>query len=217
MGTITAKSIIDKASIQLLDPSNTRWTRSELLGWLNDGQRALILAIPETSSATSQVNTIAGARQTIPSSAWLLLRVTRNMGTSGTTSGRFLEKITEEHLTKANPTWTSDTATLEAKAFAYTPLDKTVFWVYPPSVGGQKLEVIYSMIPVDMVSETDVITTQDIYEPVLLDYVLYRACSKDAEYAAGVALAKNYLDSFQSFIAASQQNLKSDIVEMEKA
>ena len=123
MGTITAKSIIDKASIQLLDPSNTRWTRSELLGWLNDGQRALILAIPETSSATSQVNTIAGARQTIPSSAWLLLRVTRNMGTSGTTSGRFLEKITEEHLTKANPTWTSDTATLEAKAFAYTPLD----------------------------------------------------------------------------------------------
>mgnify|MGYP003704747237 CR=1 FL=1 len=60
-------------------------------------------------------------------------------------------------------------------------------------------------------------TNIDIFKTAITDYVLYRACSKDAEYAAGVALAKNYLDSFQSFIAASQQNLKSDIVEMEKA
>lgn len=217
MGTITAKSIIDKASTQLLDPNNARWTRAELLGWLNDAQRALILAIPETSAATAQVNTVAGARQSIPTQAWLLLRVTRNMGTNGTVSGRFVEKISEERLTRANPTWTSDASTLEVKAYAYTPLDKTVFWVYPPNSSGQKLEVIYSMTPVDMVLETDLITTQDIYEPVLLDYVLYRACSKDAEYAPGVALAKNYLDSFQSFIAASQQNLKNDLIEMEKA
>lgn len=217
MGTITAQSIINKASVQLLDTGNARWTRTELLGWVNDAQRALVLAIPETSAATTQVNTVAGARQTIPSTAWLLLRVARNMGTGGATPGRFLEKISEERLTRANPTWTSDTATLEAKAYAYTPLDKTVFWVYPPSSSDQKLEIIYSMIPVDMVVETDVITVQDVYEPVLLDYVLYRACSKDAEYAPGVVLAKNYLDSFQTFIAASQQNLKNDVLEMEKA
>ena len=55
MGTITAKSIIDKASVQLLDTGNIRWTRTELLGWVNDAQRQITVMSP---NATNKVATI---------------------------------------------------------------------------------------------------------------------------------------------------------------
>jgi len=66
MGTVTAKTIIDKATIQLLDLTNIRWTRAELLSWLNDGMRQIVLIQPSASSTTSVIQLQAGTRQYLP-------------------------------------------------------------------------------------------------------------------------------------------------------
>lgn len=201
MGTVTAKAIIDKAATQLIDIAGVRWTRAELLGWLNDGLRQIVVIQPNASNTVTAVKLVSGTRQTLPSDGWLLMGVNRNMGTTGTTPGRAVRLISRELLDGFNPNWHTDTASTTVQNYLYDIQDQTAFWVYPPSPGTNYIEINYSKQPVDLTSETQVIPIFDVYQQSLLDYMLYRACSKDAEYAPGLQLAQGYL---QTFIAGVQ-------------
>ena len=208
MGTVTAKAILDKATIQLTDIANIRWTRSELLSWLNDGMRQIVVIQPSASSTTSVIKLDAGTRQTIPDDGWLLLAIYRNMGTTGTTPGRAIRIISREIIDGFNPDWHSDTAKAEVRNYIYTNQDQLAFYVYPPNTGTQYVELNYSAQPADLTGETQVIPIFDIFQSALVDYILYRACSKDAQYAPGLALAQQYSTSF---VAAIQGKTQSEV------
>jgi hypothetical protein len=208
MGTVTAKTIIDKATIQLIDLTNIRWTRAELLSWLNDGMRQTVLIQPSASSTTSVVKLDAGTRQTIPDDGWLLLAIYRNMGTTGTTPGRAIRIISREIIDSFNPDWHTDPAKAEVRNYIYTNQDQLAFYVYPPNTGTQYIEINYSAQPTDLTSESQVIPIFDVFQSALVDYILYRACSKDAEYAPGLALAQQYS---AAFVAAIKGKSESEI------
>ena len=208
MGTITAKAIIDKASIQLLDTSNVRWTREELLGWVSDGQKQIVIISPNATNKVSVVQLAAGTRQTIPSDGWTLLEVIRSMGTTGTKPGRAIRLTSRELLDSFNPDWHADYPTAVPRHYIFDPQDQTVFFVYPPNTGLGYLQINYSPVPSTIESEDDVISINDIFETPLLDYVLYRANSKDAEYAPGLQLAAGYL---QTFMASMGQKSSSEL------
>jgi hypothetical protein len=208
MGTVTAKTIIDKATIQLIDLTNIRWTRAELLSWLNDGMRQIVLIQPSASSTTSVIKLDAGTRQYIPDDGWLLLAIYRNMGTTGTTPGRAIRIISREILDGFNPDWNTDTAKAEVRNYIYTNQDQLAFYVYPPNTGTQYIEINYSAQPTDLTSESQVIPIFDVFQSALVDYILYRACSKDAEYAPGIALAQQYS---AAFVAAIQGKTESEV------
>jgi hypothetical protein len=201
MGTVTAKTIIDKAAIQLIDLANIRWTRAELLSWLNDGMRQIVLIQPSATSTTAAVKLAAGTRQTLPSGGWLLLQMYRNMGTSGSTPGRAIRLVSRELLDNFNPDWHTAAAAAEVRNYIYDTQDQTAFYVYPPNTGTQYIEMNYSAQPTDLADENNVIPIFDIYQSALTDYILYRACSKDAEYAPGLQLAQGYM---ATFVAAVQ-------------
>jgi len=200
MGTVTAKTIIDKAAIQLIDLTNVRWTRAELLSWLNDGMRQIVVIQPSASSTTVSKQLVAGTRQTIPADGWLLLSIYRNMGTNGTTPGRAIRIISREILDGFNPNWHTDKAAAEVRNYIYTDQDQTAFYIYPPNTGTQYIELNYSVQLADLTAETQPIPIFDIFQSSLVDYILYRACSKDAEYAPGLQLAQGYLATFVSAI-----------------
>ncbi len=198
MGTITAKSIIDKASVQLTDPTNARWTRSELLGWVNDGQRQIIIITPSATNKVAVKKLDAGTRQSIPSDGWTLLEVIRYMGTTGTKVGRAIRVTSRELIDSFNPNWHDDYPTVMPKHYVFDQQDQTIFYVYPPNNGNGYVQLNYAPIPVDLATEDDVIAISDMFETALLDYVLYRANSKDAEYAPGLQLASGYLQTFMA-------------------
>lgn len=198
MGTITAKSIIDKASVQLLDTSNARWTREELLGWVNDGQRQIITITPSATNKVAVKKLDAGTRQSIPSDGWTLLEVIRYMGTSGTKPGRAIRVTSRELIDSFNPNWHDDPVSVMPKHYVFDQQDQTIFYVYPPNNGSGYVQINYSPIPVDLATESDTIVISDMFETALLDYVLYRANSKDAEYAPGLQLASGYLQTFMA-------------------
>jgi hypothetical protein len=202
MGTITAKSIIDKASTQLLDPSNVRWTRAELLGWLNDGQRQITVMSPNATNKVATIKLAVGTRQSIPSDGWTLLDVIRTMGTDGTKPGRAMRLVSQELIDGFNPYWHSDTPTATPKNYIFDQQDQTVFYVYPPNNGKGYVQLNYSPVPTDLGSELLTITINDIFQTALLDYILYRACSKDSEYAPGLQLASGYLQTFMGSMQA---------------
>lgn len=196
MGTITAKSIIDKAAIQLIDLTNIRWTRNELLGWINEGQRQIVRLDPTSNAVNVSYKLASGTRQTIPADGWSVLDIKRNMGTTGTTPGRAVRGTTRALLDNFDPNWHAATASSAVECFAPDIVDSEVFYVYPPNNGAGYIDLEYSKVPSDIASENDTIELNDIYESALLNFILSRACGKDAEYAPGLALAQAYSAAF---------------------
>lgn len=184
MGTITTASIIAKAGKLLQDTTGVRWDSTELLGWLNSGQREMLIYKPNANVKTQSVKLAAGTRQSLPADAVQLIDVPRNMGTDGTTPGRAIRQTQRETLDATLPTWHSATASAVVKHFIFNPLDPKNFYVYPPqpASGQGSVEEVFGAVPPDATSN-GAISVDDIYETILLDYMLYRAFSKDSEYA----------------------------------
>ncbi len=186
MGTIIARAVIEKAQIILQDTTGVRWpSDTELLGWLNDGQREVMVFKPNTNVKNIAIKLATGTKQSLPSDGVQLIDVVRNMGTDGQTPGRAVRIALREILDAQVPNWHSSTAAAEAKHYMYSVLDPKNFYVYPPqpSSGQGYVELVYGATPADA-TINGAITLDDIYQNVLVDYILYRAYSKDTEYAA---------------------------------
>lgn len=208
MPTITGTNIVDRASIILQDATGIRWPQTEeLLLWLNDGQRAIVLIKPSAYAQNDVVALVAGTKQTIPSSGIQLLDVIRNMGTGGSTPGRAITRTDREILDEQRPNWHTETASAETKHYTFDERDPRHFYVYPPQASSPgQVEMVYSASPTDLAALTSTLTLDDIYSGPLLDYVLYRAYSKDADLtptAPQRAVAHN--NAFMSALGAKVQ------------
>lgn len=186
MGTIIARAVIEKAQIILQDTTGVRWpSDTELLGWLNDGQREVMVFKPNANVKNVAVKLATGTKQQLPADGVQLIDVVRNMGTDGNTPGRAIRIVMREVLDAQVPNWHNATPAAEAKHYTYTVLDPKTFYVYPPQPSSNQgyAELVYGAAPVDA-TINGAITLDDIYQNVLVDYILYRAYSKDTEYAA---------------------------------
>jgi hypothetical protein len=210
MGTISATELINQAAIQLLDTANTRWTRSELLGWLSMAQRTITLAQPYANAKTVLSDLVPGTRQSIPSDGWMLLDVYRDFMADQVTPVRAVRIIDRQIIDSQMPTWHAAAQTSPVQNYIYSLTDPLAYYVYPPSDGTHFLELNYSQIPADILVEANAITIPDIYAPVVLDYMLMKACMKDAEYAPGLQLATQYAAQVEKAIGADQASLLAD-------
>lgn len=207
---VLASSILSRVRTQLIDNQSGglpyRWTDAELLAWLSDGQRTVAATIPRASSKLYVLALVAGTRQVLPADAFQLITCIRNLGTSGSTPGRSLQKVNRDLMDIQYPTWPADTQTAAPTLWLYDLADPTAFHVYPGNNGTGKIEVLYSMLPTELVLTTDPLTVKDIYLTPLFDYVMYRAHAKDSDYAAGQGLAAMYLTSFTAFLGGLQKD-----------
>lgn len=194
MATV-ASSVISTASTLLQDTTNVRWPQSELLSYLNDGQREIALYKPNASVATTNKVLSAGSKQTLPSDGLVLIDVVRNMG-NGSQPGNAIRVVAREVLDAQVPDWHTATGT-SVKHYVYSSMDPKTFYVYP-AASGYSIEIIYGQIPAAVGSVNANILVDDIWTSALVNYICYRAYSKDAEYAANAAAAQSY---YQAFIA----------------
>lgn len=89
MPTVTVQSIVDRAGVVLHDPTHVSWPIAELVGWVNDASREVVLAKPEAFTKTEIVPLVAGTRQVIPSDGVRILDVFRNATTTVTSVSTF--------------------------------------------------------------------------------------------------------------------------------
>lgn len=186
MGTIAVQGILDKVQIILQDTTGIRWpSDTELLGWFNDGQREVMIFKPNSYVKNVPLKLTGGTRQQLPDDGVQLIDITRNMGTAGNQPGRAIRIATREILDAQVPNWHCDNPATTVKHYMYNVLDPKTFYVYPPqpAAGQGYVEIVYGATPPDATINGNM-SIDDIYQNVLIDYVLYRAYSKDTEYAA---------------------------------
>ena len=158
MPTVTVASLMGKASIILKDDDQTRWPTTELLGWINDGQREIVLYKPNACTKNISVPTVAGTKQTLPTDGVQLVDISRNMGASpGTTPGRAIRLTYREILDVREPDWHTKTPSAVVQHFTYNPLDPKTYYVYPPqpATGMGYVDMVYAAIPDDCVIGTE--------------------------------------------------------------
>jgi len=205
--TITVQSVIDKIKVTLQDTQGIRWTAAELLAWLNDAQREIVLFKPDASATTAVIALAVGTRQTIPAAGNRLLRVVRNMSAlSGGDGRRAVRLVERDSLDSQAPDWHSPAVTGEAahttaiKHYTYDEQDPRSFYVFPGVAGTTSwAEIVYSADLADVALAGNV-SVPDIYANAIVDYVLFRAYTKDAEFAANEERAKTHYSIFMGAV-----------------
>lgn len=203
---LTAASVIDRVREQLIDTgSSPRWTDTELLRFLSDGERTIVSIDPSATMTVATVQLTAGSRQSLPADSNALIRIDCNMGTSGTSPGKSVRVIRREVMDAYRPDWQGASKTIDIENYMFDPHDETAYYVYPPSNGNGYVRILYSAQPTELVATTDGLNVADIYIPALFDYVMHRAHLKDSDFAAGQAQADYYYKSFTRFLVGENK------------
>jgi hypothetical protein len=205
MPTITAQSIIDKAQTILQDTTEVRWTEAELLGWLNDGQREIAMRRPDAYSKIANVTLAAGTKQSIPSDGTAILKVIRNMGANGTTPGRAIRHVPADVLDSNVPNWHAATQVAEILHAVVDVRMPKFFYVYPPANGTTQVEVLYAAPPADVTNKANAISVDDVFATPLVDYLCFRAYSKDQDLTGNVERARAHYELFLSSLNGKAQ------------
>lgn len=195
MGTVACSVVIDSAGILLQDVAHERWPQDELMKWLNAGQSEAVIYKPNIYVNSVSATLVQGTKQQLPVDGLSLVDIPRN------TDGNVITVIPRSSLDAQDPGWhLQKNASSTALHYCYSELDPKRFYVYPASPGTNKVDLVYNAIP-PTVRITDPIAIDDIYVSALVDYVIYRAFSKDSEFAppSGESAAQHYAN-FQNAI-----------------
>ena len=214
MATVLVRDLITRAQTILQDTTSTRWPVEELVGWLNDSYREIILARPDANSETGTFVCSQGTRQDLAKesggfpNALRLLDVVRNV--AATSSMRAIRHIDRQILDDQRRGWHAEPQTVNIEHFMFDPRLPRSFLVYPPASAQAQIEVVFSSVPLahpvaDAGSGTATIRIVDSYANAMLDYVLYRAYTKDAEYAANAQRAAAHYQALATALGIKTQ------------
>lgn len=178
---VTAQSVIDQASFLLNDVARVHWTIDELVGWVNSAQMEIMKRNRGATSERKTFTMTAAAKslQTIPVDCFYLLTLERVV------DGPALREVNKATL-DARPNWTTQTGV--PKYYAYNDDVPNVFYINPAPTQDTQVEGIFAIRPtvITAVDKAAVgnLTVLDIYKDDVLNYVMYRAFSKDSEMAS---------------------------------
>ena len=208
----TAQSVIAQAQATLQDAGGVRWLLPELLGYLNAGAREIALQKPNATAVTMDMELTLGTKQSLPAGYHRLLAVQRNVG-----NGRAVTPIVREVLDLQIPGWHNTSVLPFSPTVAHVmddPFDTATFYVCPGNDGSGKIEVILSKLPapipvpesqLEIADYTAEVDLPDIYENALVDYICYRAFSKDINVPGIAQRAQAHYQLFQQALGIKSQ------------
>lgn len=224
--TVTVATLLAQAGVLLQDDQFTRWPLPELTSWIDDGIRAIVLAKPNAGPISIIIDLVPGTLQTIPSldtssnaKPQTLLSLTRNIRatTPSVLAGRAIASTNRLSLDGRMPEWHDERRVprqAEVRQFYVDPLDPTRFWVYPGNDGTGRVEAIVSAVPAPLQPtgapdqlasyQMPIPLLRAVYATPLLDYVCFRAQSKD-DVAANVGRANAHYTAFATALGIKAQ------------
>ena len=209
----TGANILARVEATLQDTANVRWTEAELLNYVNDAQREIANVQPGATATHANVHLGTGTKQSIPTDGLKLISVLRNMsGTANnSTGGRAIRLVSWDILDTQDPDWHNPTVTGDAthgttpKHYLFDENDPLNFYVYPGVAGNAYIELVYSQRPTDLANTSAIIAVPDNYSNSIIDYCLFRAFTKDAEFAGNAQRAATHYQLFAVSVQGKAQ------------
>lgn len=205
MAIVTSNEILTRVNKLLNDPGYTRWPKDELLNYLNDAQRAIVLRRPDSYTADiDNFVCVEGTKQSLPADALKLIDVTRNESGKAI-RGPYNRQVLDDNY----DTWYAGKTAQEVELYIYDERNPKTFYVYPGVVAGINLTLVYSKAPpaIDATGNDagEVIALDDVYVNAIIEWVLYRSYMKDAEYAANPNKSQMHMNAFKSQLGEKSQ------------
>lgn len=204
---ITAQSIIKAAQIALSDTAGDRFPASELVQYLNMGQRDIRSARPDVTATTQAVALVAGCKQSIPEGAASLIDITAN---AGTTSKERITLVPMGLMDAQAPNWRSESQATKIQHFMHDARLPRVFYVYPPATAGVLVDLEASMMPQDVPPPSSTgkpfstvsgnISLPDFCESALLSMTLHYAYLKEGELGGNMDLAQLHMSKASAML-----------------
>jgi hypothetical protein len=218
-----ARDVMLRAQHVLQDVGSVRWTAPELLMWLNDGLREIALRKPNATAEAVELPLQKGTYQRLPEAYQSLLSINRNLGTldasvAGRAGGRIVTQVQRDVMDAIQPGWQNPgVMPYSAQVVNYIKeiSDPAGFYVVPGNDGNGIVEATVSRLPAEVPSPaedvgnadayTAVVDIRDIYRNALLDYMLYRAFSKDMNIVGGSQRAAMHYQQFAESLGIKTQ------------
>lgn len=210
--SLSAQSIVRRVVDTLQDTTSVRWPIPELVRYLNDGQREVILYRPDATIKNVSMTCVNGPKQSLPADGAKLIDVIRNSALGSNNSA--IRLVAREILDTQIPNWYGLAGEESVVHYTYDPRDPKVFYVYPPALDTTEIDVAYSAYPTDITEPADGSTyadvtgnldLPDIYGNIVIDYMLYRAYTKDSEYAGNAQRAAAHYQAFANALGIEVQ------------
>lgn len=216
MGTLSAQTVIDVARGLMNDTGGVRWEDPLCLQGLNSAARELVIYLPSAYAVAAKPALAAGTRQTLAglglADGLQFLDVTRNYSADGNTPGRAITPIDRAYLDEARPDWHTETASAVIQHFTRDSRDPKAIYVYPPSTGTTKVEVIYSAAPSQMTDVADLIPVDDIYANALAYYLLFFIATVNKPGQVSPPMADKWYALFLQSIGVKDQRVRTNYV-----
>lgn len=209
MATVKVVDLINRALATLQDPNGVRWKKLEMLDYLNAAQRAVVEIRPDAKVVTDQFDCSAESKQSLPEGALRLLDVVRNV------SGKSIRQVDRQVLDNLLPNWHEypPAGTTIIEHYVYSPLDPKTFYLFPKPTDAAQVVITYSSVPATVTSAQEdlsditatVIGLDDIFANAILEYMLFRAYVKDADFVPSQQKAAIHMQNFTQSLGAKTQ------------
>ncbi|PJC87840.1 hypothetical protein CSW98_01570 [Vibrio sp. HA2012] len=193
----TVFSLTDRVAIALIDKNYVRWSKENHVNSLNDAISTIVMMRPDLSIVVESVEVAAGqCRIRLPADAYKLLSVNHFDGIA-------IIPVSLSELNWKYPSWRVTSGT--PSNWVKHDTDELTFFLFPQPENAGVVEVEYSRLK-KVADDEAIIPLPDIYEPLLFDYMMYRAYSRDGQNESEQAKANTHLQAFQLALTGKTQS-----------
>jgi hypothetical protein len=200
-----ASVIIDGAAQVLNDLGGVTYTEDQVIAWINDARRSVVLVRPDASEKSAKIDLVAGTKQSLPADGLRTLAVYRNLVKADSSPGRAVRLVERAALDEHTPDWHSATPATVIREYYLDDRSPKVFWVNPPSDANSALDVGYSFLPADIAIPANDLELDDVFAPALIEWVLYRCFARDSEKTPNYIRAERHFSNFFNLLGIKLQ------------
>lgn len=175
--SVAVSTILARASKLLLDEGLVRWTQAELIDWGSEGQVVLVQSKDDAKIKTATVSLVSGSKQSNPADCLQILDMRQNNG------GAAILPCDRTALDRFSQNWMV-TPTASTVKHWMPDQQYDTFYVYPAqNTSPAAVVVTYKAMPTSLTAGGN-IDIRDVYADNLVNYIVYRAFSKEDEVQA---------------------------------
>lgn len=208
----TGQDLITEVRRVIHDEDATfRWADAELLTYLNAGQRAIVVLLPEANAVETIVNlgTSRVSRQSLPSGGIKFIKATSNYANDGKRAQGTIRYAEKDVLDTYDPSWEYVSQKADGanyfEHFCHDKREPKVFYLYPPpAVDNKRVGILHSEAPAELSSVSKTVQLSDEFIESLVSYMTYRALTKESRDTMPAAFQKDLYNQFLTVLGVKR-------------